>query len=410
MKKQGILITLLLVLLAGCSDDTAPSAIVSDYTMERNIILSENKLIERMVTDVTDNKEITISNPVDITNFTDIDFNKIGVYNLTFTVKDDAGNISNYSAKLTLEPTASERDLVAFEAAIDDYQTQLEDLASLLLADSDEMKRVQTSLDNLTTDNYVNFQERLDTIEDRLYDAYRTANDALLAVNKSLIERGLELTDNDYVIQSYAEELDDFDLNATTLVEHNKMYSRGLKIEDSLTTRLSELEIQEANIPEELYENTYTKVSACSYTTNRSPNVKVNIGAGNRDYYAYTNEYSQLAFISADTITLQNSETETGNEAGNYCDSPADVAKNTNYTSTYIISDDLGGVSNAYNLIPAGIAQSNLAAIEQEIIDNNGATEFRALLEYSNTETTIPTTIQISYKIDEALVEYQFNN
>lgn len=410
MSKRGILTGLLLVLLTGCGDTTAPTAVVSDYTMERNIILSENKLIERMVTDVNDNKEISSSNPVDIVNFSDIDFNKIGTYDLDFTIKDDAGNTSKYSAKLTLEPTASERDLVAFEAAVEDYQAQLNDLSKMLLADSEELDRIQTSLENLTKENYVNFQERLDIFGTKLYDAYRTANDALLVTNNSLVSRGFELDEDDYVIRTYAEELEDYNLNAETLAEHNKMYSRGLKIEDSLTTRISELEVLMSDIPEELFENSYTKVSTCSYSTNTAPNVKVNIGAGDREYYAYTNEHGQLQYITADTITIQDEQSEVVNADGNYCDQPADIAKDTGYTNTYIIADSLGGASNAYNLIPGGISTSNLAEIENDILENGGATEFNAYFEYSDSETNVPHTIQISYKINEGLVEYQFNN
>lgn len=43
---------------------------------------------------------------------------------------------------------------------------------------------------------------------------------------------------------------------------------------------------------------------------NREPNVAVDIGFGDREYWALTNEYGQLVYVMADKIVLQDDENE----------------------------------------------------------------------------------------------------
>lgn len=400
----------LLLVLTGCGDSTPPTAVVADYTQQRNMILSEDALIGKMVTNIDDNKEITLNHPVDITNYSDIDFTKIGSYELNITVSDNAGNKSNYTATLTLEPTDGERDTLAFEAKKEEYAAKLEEYANMSLADQDDIDKLKKRIKLLSKDDYLAYQDEIDNYGEVLYSTYVSANDVLLSRNFELVNSALEIDDSDIEILSYQEELNDYDLTTTDLGQQVKMYSRGLKIEDALSTKLTEMEINNLGIDEQLFSNSYLQVSTCSYNVGRNPNVKVNIGSNGREYYAYTNEYSQLAFISADQITVQDESTETVNESGQYCDSPAAVSGDSGTTPKTVIADSLGGASNSYNVIPAGNVYSGLESIENEILAAGGATEFRAYFTYPSTDSNTPDTVSISYKLGSQLMEYNFNN
>lgn len=409
-KRQITICILLLLVLAGCSDKTAPTAVVTDYTQNRNIILSEDALIGKMVTNISDNKEITLNHPVDITNFSDIDFTKIGSYQLNFVVSDDAGNKSNYTATLTLEPTAGERDTIAFETTVEEYTQKVKEFSEMKLGNQDDIEKLEKQIKLLNKNNYTEFQEKLDDFEQTLHAAYLSANDILLNNNLDLLEEGLAVDSEDNQLLAYQEELEDIDVSDPSLTNQSKIYSRGLKIEDGLGSRIKELQIEKLGIDEELFDNEELKVSTCSYNVSRKPNVKVNIGYGSRQYFAYTNEYGQLAYISADEIIVQDESTESVNDSGQYCDGPAQISGDSGTTAKTVISDSLGAASNSYNVIPAGNVYSGLESIENEILANGGATEFKAYFTYETTDSTTPHMISISYKIGSQLVEYNFNN
>ena len=57
----------------------------------------------------------------------------------------------------------------------------------------------------------------------------------------------------------------------------------------------------------------------------REPNVVVDIGFGDREYYAFTNEYGQLVKVIAKEIILQDESTEPVNSNGRYYKDEAKV-------------------------------------------------------------------------------------
>lgn len=410
-KKLNLLVCLsLLVILTGCGDTKPPTAIVNNFTLKRNVIYSEDVLIGKMVTNISDNNEITLSQPVDIANYSDIDFSKIGSYDLNFVVSDDAGNKSNYSATLTIEATDSEMELIAFETTVEDYKNQINEFADLKLSTEEDIEALESTVERLTKEDYLRFQERLDETQAKLYNTYVSENDLLLARNYELINQALTIDPENQELLVYQEELDDIDLSEDDLLEQAKIYSHGLKIEDALGTKLVELEIEHTGIDEELLNNSFLQVSTCNYNVTRAPNVKVNIGVGDRKYYAYTNQYSQLVFITADQIEIQNESSEAVGSNGQYCDGPAAIEGTSGTTPKTIIADSLGAASNSYNVIPAGSAYSGLESLENEILANGGATEFKAYFSYPDSSSTTPSLIDVSFKIDSNLIEYQFNN
>jgi hypothetical protein len=86
----------------------------------------------------------------------------------------------------------------------------------------------------------------------------------------------------------------------------------------------------------------------------RQPNVRVDVGFGDREYWAFTNGYGQLIRVEAKKITLQNPNTQHVLSSGRYYSDEADVpgTESPNLDKGHVIADSLGGVSNAYNITP----------------------------------------------------------
>lgn len=136
----------------------------------------------------------------------------------------------------------------------------------------------------------------------------------------------------------------------------------------------------------------------------REPNVVVDIGYGDREYWAFTNEYGQLVRVITDEIILQDDRNEPVLSSGRYY---ADEAKVPGVVSDvldegHIIADSLGGVSNAYNITPQDSTlnrHGDQAYMEDVIRRAGGATNFEAIITYPNTETQIPSSYQYTYTL-----------
>ncbi|WP_077212478.1 DNA/RNA non-specific endonuclease [Bacillus dakarensis] len=136
----------------------------------------------------------------------------------------------------------------------------------------------------------------------------------------------------------------------------------------------------------------------------REPNVVVDIGYGDREYWAFTNEYGQLVRIIADEIILQDDENEPVLSSGRYYSDEAKVpgVESDVLDEGHIIADSLGGVSNAYNITPQDSTlnrHGDQAYIEDAIRKAGGAANFEAIITYPNTETQIPSSYQYTYTL-----------
>lgn len=147
----------------------------------------------------------------------------------------------------------------------------------------------------------------------------------------------------------------------------------------------------------------------------REPNVVVDIGFGDREYWAFTNEYGQLVRVIADEIILQDDRNEPVLSSGRYY---ADEAKVPGVESPvldegHIIADSLGGVSNAYNITPQDSTlnrHGDQAYMEDAIRKAGGATNFEAIITYPNTKTQIPSSYKYTYTIKGKKVVDTFDN
>ena len=147
----------------------------------------------------------------------------------------------------------------------------------------------------------------------------------------------------------------------------------------------------------------------------RESNVVVNIGFGDRKYWAFTNEYGQLVRVIADEIILQDDRNEPVLSTGRYY---RDEAKVPGVESKYldeghVIADSLGGVSNAYNITPQESTlnrHGDQAYMEDAIRKAGGATNFEAIITYPNTETQIPSSYKYTYTIKGNKIVDTFEN
>ena len=147
----------------------------------------------------------------------------------------------------------------------------------------------------------------------------------------------------------------------------------------------------------------------------RATNAVVDIGFGDREYWAYTNEYGQLVRLVAAEIILQDDATEPVNSNGRYYDDEAYVpgTENSNLDQGHVIADSLGGVANAYNITPQDSVLNRYgdqAYMERNIVQAGGATNFEAIITYPDTTTQIPSSYKYTYTINGYQVVDEFQN
>ncbi|MPM08836.1 hypothetical protein SDC9_55152 [bioreactor metagenome] len=147
----------------------------------------------------------------------------------------------------------------------------------------------------------------------------------------------------------------------------------------------------------------------------RAANIVVDIGFGDREYWAYTNEYGQLVRVVAAKIILQEDATEPVNSQGRYYDDEAKVpgTENANLDEGHVIADSLGGVANAYNITPQDSVlnrHGDQAYMERNIVQAGGAINFEAVMTYPDTITQVPSYYKYTYTINGYQVIDEFQN
>lgn len=147
----------------------------------------------------------------------------------------------------------------------------------------------------------------------------------------------------------------------------------------------------------------------------RQANVVVDIGFGDRRYWAFTNEHGQLVRVIAKKIVLQNDATEDVTHDGRYYSDEAKVpgVERADLDEGHIIADSLGGVSNAYNITPQDSTlnrHGDQAYMEDVIRKAGGATNFEAQITYPDTSTMIPSAYQYTYTVRGNTVVDRFKN
>lgn len=146
----------------------------------------------------------------------------------------------------------------------------------------------------------------------------------------------------------------------------------------------------------------------------RKASVVVDVGFGDREYWAYTNAYGQLVKVTAKKIILQDEKTEPLVN-GRYYKDEAKVpgTERKDLDQGHVIADSLGGVSNAYNITPQDSVlnrQGDQAYMEKVIRDAGGCTDFVATITYPNTKTQIPSHYKFTYTLKKNAIVDEFDN
>lgn len=157
------------------------------------------------------------------------------------------------------------------------------------------------------------------------------------------------------------------------------------------------------------------EVDGGNLSGHREPNVVVDIGFGDREYYAFTNEYGQLVKVVAKQIIPQDDSTEPVNSNGRYYSDEAKVpgVESKDLDEGHVIADSLGGVSNAYNITPQNSTlnrHGDQAYMEKVIRDAGGCTDFVAIITYPDTTTQIPSHYSYTYTINGNVINDEFDN
>ncbi|MBY3618604.1 hypothetical protein HGO21_03495 [Acinetobacter sp. CUI P1] len=208
-----------------------------------------------------------------------------------------------------------------------------------------------------------------------------------------------------------------------TTVETNKNYEK----EETVTTVVDEpVVVEKPSVPvveeiqtppnkEQFQGYKLIEVDGGDLSGHREPNIVVDVGFGEREYWAFTNEYGQLVRVIANEIILQDDRNEPVLSSGRYY---ADEAKVPGVESEvldegHVIADSLGGVSNAYNITPQDSTlnrHGNQAYMEDAIRKAGGATNFEAIITYPNTKTQIPSSYQYTYTLKGNVIIDKFDN
>lgn len=161
--------------------------------------------------------------------------------------------------------------------------------------------------------------------------------------------------------------------------------------------------------------NTVLVVDGGNTSGLRKTNVKVDVGFGSREYWAFTNKYGQLVAVIAENVVLQDGKTEPVGSNGRYYPDEAKVpgTEAANYDEGHVIADSLGGVSNAYNITPQESTlnrHGDQAYMEDTIRKAGGCSHFVAIITYPSTQTQIPSHYSYIYELKGNTVNDEFDN
>ena len=205
------------------------------------------------------------------------------------------------------------------------------------------------------------------------------------------------------------------DSQDVTTVETN---SSDTETEETITTVVDEPVVEETSTEQntDLFSGyKLIEVDGGDLSGHREPNVVVDIGYGDRKYWAFTNEFGQLVRVIADEIVLQDDRTEPVTSSGRYYNDEAKVpgVERADLDEGHIIADSLGGVSNAYNITPQDSTlnrHGDQAYMEDAVRKAGGATNFEAIITYPNTETQIPSHYKYTYTLKGNKIVDEFDN
>ena len=125
--------------------------------------------------------------------------------------------------------------------------------------------------------------------------------------------------------------VDNLNNSSTTIVEESNidkdkdLSKENVNEENKETSKVTITESNSDNTEDMFDGYKIIEVDGGNLSGHREPNVVVDIGFGYREYWAFTNEYSQLVKVIADKIILQDESKEPVNSKGRYYNDEAKV-------------------------------------------------------------------------------------
>lgn len=210
--------------------------------------------------------------------------------------------------------------------------------------------------------------------------------------------------------------------SSTSITEKSGISENKGSLNESINTDNSEIsqnlepESNSNNTEEDIFKGyKLIEVDGGDLSGHREPNVVVDIGFGDREYWAFTNEYGQLVKVIAKEIILQDESKEPVKSNGRYYYDEAKVpgVESKNLDEGHVIADSLGGVSNAYNITPQNSTlnrHGDQAYMEENIRKAGGCTNFEAIITYPDTKTQIPSHYSYTYTLKGKVIHDEFDN
>lgn len=110
-----------------------------------------------------------------------------------------------------------------------------------------------------------------------------------------------------------------------TVDKNEDSLNENIKDDDKETSSSTTTESTTSNTEDIFAGYKLIEVDGGDLSGHREPNVVVDIGFGDREYWAFTNEYGQLVRVVADKIILQDDKTEPVTSKGRYYPDEAKV-------------------------------------------------------------------------------------
>lgn len=199
-------------------------------------------------------------------------------------------------------------------------------------------------------------------------------------------------------------------------IDKNKDFSsENINEENAESSHIATTEANSYNTEDIFAGYKIIEVDGGDLSGHRESNVAVDIGFGDREYWAFTNEYGQLVKVVAKEIILQDESKEPVKSNGRYYYDEAKVpgVESKNLDEGHVIADSLGGVSNAYNITPQNSTlnrHGDQAYMEENIRKAGGCTNFEAIITYPDTKTQIPSHYSYTYTLKGKVIHDEFDN
>ena len=270
-------------------------------------------------------------------------------------------------------------------------------------------------------------KEALSIKKDKDYNGQDPINVELTENGKEIFKKIASVADKLKVNTTYAERIvNNFKIDYTTPLGKKVTRSNVLEKKNSLleyvgnsNKNVTPQSASNVSIPaniEDMFSG-YKKISVDggNLSGSRQKNAVVDIGFGDRQYWAFTNSYGQVVKVVAKNIVVQDDSKEPVNEEGRYYDDQADVpgTERADLDKGHIIADSLGGVANAYNITPQNLTlnrEGKVWQIEDEIRKAGGCTDFVVVITYPSTSTQIPSHYSYAYTLKGSRKTIDFAN